>query len=172
MRVKLLFFTAICVLGIGCGGGGGGDSFVGAARVSVSSSPSRIDTGDRTLVKVEISEIHENGISLKIRFPTGLTYVSDTSFLTVGSTRFDVGPTVNRGDGTNIYLVYYFDSDTFGDGKRGTFVLELEGRSEVLEGMIEVDPDVDDLTIDNADEFDIDSPEFRSESDTSIEVLD
>ena len=173
MRVKLLFFTIICAFGVSCGGGGGGGGgFVGAARVNVNASPNRIDTGDRTQVRVEISEVHENGISLKIRFPAGLTYVSDTSFLEVGRDDLDVGPTINRGADNFIYLVYYFSGDLFEDDRRGTFTLQLVGVSEVMDGEIEVDPDVDDPTIPNDREFDIDNPEFRAESDTSIEVLE
>ncbi|MEZ4754763.1 MAG: hypothetical protein R3A13_10730 [Bdellovibrionota bacterium] len=144
MRLKILFFCMFCLLGLtsyglGCGGGGGGGGFVGAAVVNVSNSPRSIDTGDRTQVKTTISEVHDNGISLKFRYPTGLTYVSDSSFLIVGSSRIDVGPTINQGDGTHIYLVYYFDADTFRSGRAGTLTFELEARSEVSDGRVEVD---------------------------------
>ena len=171
MRLKILALGIFCVLGLSCGGGGGGGGFIGAAIVSLSTSPNSIDTGDRSQVKTEISEVHENGIILKFRYPTGLTYVSDSSFLVVGSTRIDVGPSVNRGDGTHIYLVYFFDADIFRSGRAGTFTFELEARSEVTDGSVEVDPDVDDPEINNDNEFDLDNPEFRSESDSFIEVL-
>ncbi|MCB0318232.1 MAG: hypothetical protein KDD56_05705 [Bdellovibrionales bacterium] len=171
-RLRFLALGLCCIFSLSCGGGGGGNGFIGAAIVNLDASPHTVDTGDRTQISTDISEVHENGIIVKFRYPVGLTYVSDSSFLEVGSTRIDVGPSVNRGDGTYIYLVFFFDADIFRSQRQGRLTFELEARSEVLDGRVEVDPDVDDPNIDNDEEFDIDSPEFRAESDAFIEVLD
>jgi hypothetical protein len=64
----LTLFCTLLPLGIvGCGGDSDDEDsdFVGAARVSVQNAPSRIDTGDRTRVRVNISAVNENGIALK-----------------------------------------------------------------------------------------------------------
>jgi hypothetical protein len=47
----------------------------------------------------------------------------------------------------------------------------LEGRDSVERGSIDVDADVDDPAEDNAIEFDLENPEFISESSASIEVI-
>lgn len=57
------------------------------------------------------------------------------------------------------------------NGEPGTLIIQLEGRKAVLDGEIEVDPDVDDPDEDNQVEFDITNPEFVSEGSASIEVI-
>lgn len=156
----------------GGGGGGGGDDFIGAAEVSLEVSPHRIDTGDRTELKIEISRIHQNGIALKIRFPKGLDYVPSSSFLNVGEDDEDVSPTVNQEKESEIYLVYYISKDQLGKNETGTLFLELEGTDSVDDGTIEVDPDVDDPAIDNAVEFNISEPQFGAEQEASIQVVE
>lgn len=163
----------------GGGGGGGGDPFYGAANVNVRTTPSRIDSGDRTQVSMELSEVHENGIAVKIRFPAALRYVPASSFLNVGSKEIDVTPTVIQTDQSEdvTYVVFYLTQSQFkrssGEyrGESGTLLIQLEGRREVIEGEVEVDPDVDDPAEDNAVEFDINSPEFAAEGSARIEVI-
>lgn len=157
----------------GCGGGGGGgDSFIGAAEVRVTVSPNKIDTGDRSQVRVTIREVHENGIALKVRYPVGLEYVRDSAILQVGSSKIDSGPLNNVAPGDEVYLVFYFSPDLFKKSNEGELYFELEATSEVVDGQIEVDADVDDPDVDNDDEFDATLPEFLSESSASIAVVD
>jgi hypothetical protein len=165
--------------GCGGGGGGGGESFFGAANVSVRATPSRIDSGDRTQVTMELSDVHENGIGVKIRFPAGLRYVQASSFLMVDEKEIDVSPTVNQTIETEelTYLVFYLSQAQFRrssreyNGEPGTLIIQLEGRKAVSDGEIEVDPDVDDPDEDNQVEFDINNPEFVPEGSASIEVV-
>jgi hypothetical protein len=175
--VSVLTFT---LAGCGGGGGGGGEGdFVGAARVSISSSPRQIDSGDRTLVSVRLSDVHENGIAVKIRYPSGLRYVPSSSFLLIGERELDVSPTVNATDDKEdlTYLVFYLSQSQFRrssqryNGEQGVLTVQLEGRDTVAEGEIEVDPDVDDPAEDNANEFDLTSPEFVSEASSTITVI-
>jgi hypothetical protein len=167
---------------IGCGGGGGGGGggeFVGAANVSVRCTPNKIDSGDRTQVKIELSNVHENGIAVKIRYPSGLKYVPSSSFLMINERELDVSPTVNAtSDKEDLtYLVFYLSQSQFRrsnqeySGESGTLLVQLEGRDTVVDGEIEVDPDVDDPAEDNSVEFDITSPEFISEASASISVI-
>ena len=161
------------LLGCGSGGGGGGnDEFVGAAQVRVQASPAQIDTGDRTEVQITISNLHKNGIALKIRLPKGLEYVTSSSFIEVNNSDTDVSPVVNQTKGSDIYLVYYISPDQISEKEDGTLFFELEGRDSVEDGLIEIDPDVDDPTVENTTEFNIDEPEFGAEDAASIQVTD
>lgn len=171
---KIVAVAALAALVSGCGGGGGGggDSFVGAALVSLSISPSEIDAGDRTRVSIEISEVHPDGISLKLKFPDGLRYVLGSSELLVDGDDLDATPTVNAEKEQDAYLVYYFPQERFGENLRGELTLELEGVNSVNDGEIEVDADVDDPAISNAIEFDIENPEFQAEDLAQIRVRD
>ncbi len=178
-----LAITALAAGILGCGGGGGGsgsgDSFFGAANVDVRVSPSKIDSGDRTQVQIELSDVHENGIAVKIRFPSGLRYVPGSSFLMIDSREIDVDPTVVITDPSEdlSYIVTYLTQNQFRrsnqeyNGESGTLLLQLEGRKSVIDGEVEVDPDVDDPAEDNSLEFDISNPEFVAESSASIEVI-
>lgn len=185
MNVRVVRLSVIAVASLatwGCGGGGGSgdsDSFFGAANVEVRTSPSRIDSGDRTQVRIELSDVHENGIAVKIRFPSGLRYVPGSSFLMVESKEIDVDPTIiQSAEAEDLsYVVTYLSQNQFRranqeyNGESGTLLLQLEGRKAVVNGEVEVDPDVDDPSEDNSVEFDISNPEFVAESSASIEVI-
>jgi hypothetical protein len=178
---SLVAFSLVAAVGCGGGGGGGGgaDEFVGAARVSVRCSPKNIDSGDRTQVSITLSQVHENGIAVKVRFPVGLKYVPSSSFLKVGERELDASPAVNATSETEEmnYVVFYLTQGQFSRttqeyaGEAGTLLIQLEGRKTVTDGEIEVDPDVDDPAEDNSTEFDITSPEFISEASASISVV-
>lgn len=156
----------------GCGGGGGGgdDTFIGAALVAVTSAPSEIDAGDRTQVTVDISQVHPDGIALKLRFPDGLRYVLDSSTLIINENKVDASPTVNLSKDGFVYLVYYFSKARFGEKAEGQLQIELEGVTGVSDGEIEVDADVDDPLIPNSSEFSIDNPEFQTQDAAQIKV--
>ena len=176
---SLIAFSLVAAIGCGGGGGGGADEFVGAARVSVRCSPQNIDSGDRTQVSITLSQVHENGIAVKVRFPVGLKYVPSSSFLKVGERELDASPAVNATSETEEmnYVVFYLTQGQFSRttqeyaGEAGTLLIQLEGRKTVTDGEIEVDPDVDDAAEDNSTEFDITSPEFISEASASISVV-
>lgn len=182
---QAVFFSLTSFVVIGCGGGGGSSSggaegdFVGAANVSVRTTPAKIDSGDRTLVAIDISDVHESGIAVKIRFPVGLDYVKSSAFLNVGGKKLDISPTINETDQKEdvTYLVFYLSQAQFKrsgqeySGEQGALTLQLEGRDSIKEGQIEVDPDVDDPAEDNNMEFKLDNPEFVAEDTAAIEVV-
>ena len=146
-----------------CGGGGGGDSdYVGGAEVSISAQPATLDPGDWIQVSVRISKVHKNGIALKIRFPEALKYSDSTSVLTVNNNEFKLTPTVNASDGRYTYLVYFLSQDYFGQEgtDTGDLVFELKALESYDDGEIGVDVDVDDPTISNDSEFNVNDPEF------------
>ena len=170
----LLFLVSLLMLA-GCGGGGGdGSDFIGAAQARIEVNPQTIDTGDHIRVTVRISSVHQDGIALKIRFPSGLAYVPSTAFLTVDQHEIDESPEVDVTSETDSksYLVFYFTQAIFGEGETGELEIELEGVSEIADGRVEVDADVDDPLISNDTEFDIEAPEFLAEDEAKIEVRD
>jgi hypothetical protein len=177
----LAIVSSLTALLAGCGGGGGGSDssdFVGAAEVSMQATPTKIDSGDRTLVTTEVSNVIESGIALKFRFPDSLRYVPESAFLYVNKKEIDLTPTVNQvsTEERARYVVFYIKQNLFAkpgrkyEGEGGTIKLQLEGVKALEEGKIEVDADVDDPAEDNATEFKIDSPEFVAEDDSNIAV--
>ena len=169
--ISMFVVLSIGASGCGMGGGGGGGEFVGAAVVSVTTSPSRIDVGGRTRTTSDISEVHENGIALKFRFPKGLSFVRDSAMLEVDGQEYGVDPDFAESSGAFKYVVFFLSNDSFGRHGYGRVSFELRGEDTVENGYIEVDADVDDPLIDNASEFSVDDPEFSAESDAYIEVV-
>ncbi len=184
MRASLLtkvLMTSLAALSVvGCGGGGGDDSsgFSGAANVSMSVNPSELDSGDRALVRVALSEVHENGIILKFRYPQGLVYVPNSGAVIIEQDETPIKPrfnVVNR-DEESVYLVFFLPQKLFQrpgtaySGDSGTVEVQLVGKAAVPEGIIEVDADVDDPGIADTLEFKVSKPEFLAEDQHSITV--
>ncbi len=169
--LRSLFIFGIATLSLGCGGGGGGGGTNEdlAATVSLTVSPGSIDTGDRTTVEVFIDDLNEDGAAIKIRFPTGLTYIVGTSELEVAGDALDVAPTNNVSGDSNNFLVYYFRKSTFGDDN-GILRFKLTGVAKVADGKIEVDADLDDPNISNQTEFSVSTPNFDAQSSDGITV--
>ena len=172
-----VFFSAILIvsacLASSCGGGGGGDGeYVGAARASLELQPSRIDPGDRTQVRIQIWDVHHNGILLKVRFPDALQYVANSSEMRINAVERRLQPGVVQSDGRDNFVVFFLEQDDFGlDGRdKGTLILELEAVENLEGGEVEVDPDVNDPDIPDSAEFDINNPEFQAESSDDITV--
>lgn len=168
-------FGALATLLAGCGGGGGGgggDDFIGAAQVFIEAQPTRIDPGNRTRVLVRISELHESGVLLKVRFPEGLEYAKGSSFLETKENKFDVDPIFNgKAEDGFMYLVYSFTRSSIPNGREGTLRIQLTGLKEVKDGKIGVDADVDDPSIPNASEFKVNTPDYNPEDEVDIDVV-
>lgn len=153
-----------------CGGGGGGGLSGGpSADVNIDADPNHIDSGDRTTVYLEIANIREESIAIKIRYPVGLTYVAGSAYYIIDGDEFTTNPTNNDSDTTHEYLVFYLSQDGFPSGK-GTLVITLEGTADVPDDVIEVDIDLDDPDEGNGTEFDVTDPQFDAQDDDSIRV--
>jgi len=184
MRASLLtaiFLGCITIPSLtGCGGGGGDDSsdFSGAANVSLSLTPSNLDSGDRTLVRVEVSDVHASGIALKFRYPKGLAYVPKSGVIIVEEKQTTITPRVNAvtADEGSVYLVFYLSQKMFRrkgqiySGEPGTVELQLVGKSAISDGLVEVDADVNDPSVADTEEFNITKPEFLAEDQQGITV--
>ena len=166
----------------GCGGGGGSDdssTFSGAATVSLDLTPSTIDSGDETLIKTWVGDVHQNGIALKFKFPSGLSYVFESATLTVGEKEVDIKPRNNvvTADERSTFLVFYLsqrlfrqDSEEY-NGEPGLVQLRLVGKSLVNDGLVQVDADVDDPNVADTIEFNVSKPEFVAADQQSITVV-
>ena len=168
-----VFLCAMSLVNCGTGGGGGGgdSTFVGAAETQLEVSPSEIDTGDRTQVTVEISNVHENGIVLKIRYPKGLSYVPGSAFLEIDEDDIDIGPQKNVTKDNDTYLVFFLNAGQFGTEGQGNVVFQLTGNSTITDGLVEVDADVNDPLVKDDAEFTVSQPEFGAEGSTEISVI-
>ena len=172
---KFLILLALVLLAsqlCSCGGGGGGDSFVGAAKVSLSVDPNKIDTADQSEVRMMLSHVHPEGILLKLKFPVGLEYVRDSAILKVDGSEDPISPSVNKKKDNDRYLVFFLSQDQFGQDAEGEVRLQLTAVDPVAAGMVEVDPDVNDPRVRDSKEFDIDAPEFVAEDAEDIQVVD
>lgn len=184
MRSSLLTTVLLASLATsslcGCGGGGGDDSsgFSGAANVSMSVNPSNLDSGDRALVRVDVSDVHINGIALKFRYPAGLVYVPNSAFVIVDEKKTAIKPRVNAvtSDDESVYLVFYMPQKLFRrqgqeySGESALVELQLVGKLATSDGLVEVDADVDDPGVADSLEFNISKPEFLAEDQQSISV--
>lgn len=175
MRVK---FRAFLILGVtllatGCGGGGGGggNSFVGAAEVTIQASPQTIDTGDRALVTANVSDVHKSGILLKFHFPSSLRYVPNSAELVVAGSESELAPGFNVSIDNETYLVFFLGDRDFPSARSGVFRFEVQAVTKLANGEIEVDADVDDPEIANAEEFNPEAPEFEAQDAARIEVI-
>lgn len=164
---KIISVIFASILFAACGGGGGGDSFVGAGNIQLRIGPDKIDTGDRTLVELKFDNTHPDGVTIKVRYPDGLQYVADTSFLTIDGKDIDIGPDFELEgdvDGTT-FLIFIINDDDLKDN-RGEITFELQGISATDEdSVIEVDIDVLNPF------FSADSAEFDAEDEKDITVL-
>lgn len=182
LSAALLAGVAVAIPLTGCGGGGGGSdssTFSGAATVSLDLTPSTIDSGDETLVKAWVGDVHQSGIALKFRFPSGLRYVPESATLTVGEKEVDIKPRNNvlTTDEKSTYLVFFISQRLFRqpsqeyNGEPGLVQLRLVGKSLVNEGLVEVDADVNNPDVPDPVEFNVSKPEFTAVDQRTITVI-
>jgi len=161
--------TGVLLTGCGGGGGGGGSEFVGAASVSLAVTPTEVDTGDNTRMQIRLSDVHKDGVALKVRFPSGLSYVPDSAFLFVDESKKNLSPTNNVKIDDHVYLVFYITQNTVGKDKQGTITIEIKAK-EQGNGSVEVDPDVDDPLISNDVEFNTKDPQFDPDDSVDVKI--
>ena len=90
--------------------------------------------------------------------------------MNVGEESVDVTPAVIARKDSNRYLVFYISPEDLDEDGEGELKLELVGIGTEPEGMIELDPDVDDPQIPNSVEFSVDNPGFTAEAAADIVV--
>ena len=168
------FITIILTISLifSCGDENDGDSFVGAADVSLSAEPSRIDTGDRTQITSRISNLHPDGIILIINYPEELLFVSSSAMIQLDDEEpDDISPLFNQTGDNGNFLVFFIEPDDLDDSSSADITFELEGIDDLEDGTIGVDADVNDILIDNLLEFDIENPEFLAEREVNVSIF-
>lgn len=166
-------FSAIAISTIlllaSCGGGGGGGGS-GPANVNLNVDPSKIDAGDNMTVTIDISDVADNGIVLKIRTPVGLDYVTDSGYLTVEDVPLNLDPAFYKTDTKFNYLVYFVDRNLFGDGNSGQFIVTYQGTAAVASGTVDVDTDEINPSLTESQQFKVSDPKFSAEDSQKIVV--
>lgn len=173
LAVVLGLLVITCI--IGCGSGSGGDDeedFIGAAIISIRTSPTEVDTGDRTESTIDISEVDTNGIFLKVRFPEALAYVLNSAKIKVDNVETPFPPSISTTIENENYLVFMMARSDIGDDNEATLTLQLEGVEAIEDALIEIDADIDDPLVDNSVEFDPDNPEFGAEDGADVTVIE
>ncbi len=171
-----LFLVAGSLMGSSCfDGSSSGPTVQPPAEARIRTSPEQIDTGDRTEVEVELFDFVEDEIAIKIKYPLGLVYVSETAFLVLDGELVDIGPDEEESDSTDTYLVFYFSTDDLVDAdgnalSRMELIFELEGNEDVSDGTIEVDIDLDNPDVSNSSEFAVATPKFDAQDSNFIQV--
>lgn len=167
--MKTILLWCLVPLALGCGGGGGGDSFVGAGNITVKVSPNEVDTGDRTLVTLSFNELHPDGVAIKLRYPSGLNYIPDTSFWKIDGEELDASPfvEVDANIAQSLYLVYFLDRGILGEKNEGSLTFELRAVDQTNESS-EIEVDVDVLEEDPT--FSADTAEFSAEDTAPLRV--
>lgn len=176
-----LFILSLSVLvlsscvGGGGGGGGGGDSLE-PAEVIIDASPVKIDSGDRMRVTLDLYNIDEKGVLLKVRYPIQLDYIEGSSYLRVLGEKVEINPAVNITTGNSgeefTYLVYDLPKTAFGEQNDATLGFILEGTSATTDGVIAVDPDFNDPSLTIDEKFSGTAPQFDPVQSFGIEVRD
>lgn len=151
-----------------CGGGGGGSS--GQAVVNVSAEPSKLDAGDITTVSIEVYDVQDGGVVLKIRTPVGLDYVNDSGFLAVDGVSLNLDPDFYKTDDTYNYLVYFLGRNLFGEDNFGLLTVNYQGTGAVAAGTIDVDADANDPSVPDSSEFSADAPNFSAQDSQKVVV--
>ena len=173
MRIQgaVCLLIAVCSCGIGPSNDDEGDSSEGdPAQISLTVSPTIIDSGDRMDVYVTVSDLTQDDIAVKVRFPKQLSYVYDSSSLTINETIYDASPLSDDTDSTYRYLVYYFNREDFEPQGEGVLYFSLDGESDVASGTIGIDSDFDDSQVDDRYEFDVANPQFDAQAEIQIRV--
>jgi hypothetical protein len=174
-RIYLLLSLSIAsIITIGCGDGGDDPFFSGVAEVDVSVTPRVIDVGETTYVEVEVDNLdvgRHPSFFLKVRYPSGLSYVPVSASILVNGESLPVEPDRVFLLGSDEYAVFFLSAVQFDFEDDFMVLLKLRGNASVRNGKVEVDPDVDDRSIPNEEEFDEANPEFNGEEGASIEVI-
>jgi hypothetical protein len=166
-----LFLLTLCITASSCGSSDDGDDFVGAAEISIRVSPSDFDTGDRTEVRINISNASDTGIAVKVFYSNLLEYVPASAYLNADGIKNNITPLYNESDGNEgTYLVFFIAIADLDNSDAGEITFQLSALDLIEKSEIQVDADIDDPLIANNIEFDPLDPKFASETSASISV--
>ena len=166
----------LCFALTSCGGGGGGGDQITppplvGAHVEIALSNDTIGVGDRFRTTVTLSDVDDNGVIVKIRFPSALFYIIDSSVLTADGESMAIEPFVGpRTTSSETVMAYYFPRSAFGGSTEGELVFNFRGGSVLESGKIEVDEDIHNPDKTLPQQFSIRNPLFSAEDSKDITV--
>jgi hypothetical protein len=164
-----LAFTA-CGVGGGGGGGGGSDS-TNPGEVVLEVEKTYMDSGDLTNVRVEVYDINQNGVILKLRYPKVLRYVKDSAVFYKGESKERlVVPNTEAKDENDRYLVFFFSRRSANGDSYISVDFKLKALDSDLEAFVEVDLDNNDPTILDRNEFEISTPRFSAQQRWEVDI--
>ncbi len=175
MQHFLASLTVLLILFIsGCGGGGGGTSG-NPGNVQIEVSPSRIDTGDRMLIRVHINSLgfFENEfVVVKVRCPSGLGYVQDSTIVKTNNASENFSSqwsSLERNVDESVYVVTTLTEGNLNGATSLQVSFYMEGEFAVSSGACAADIDHS-----NPDDprFDVSDPRFSSLSQMDVRVIE
>jgi len=138
--------------------------------VDVSVEPSHIDSGDRTTVRINFGNLQDPAVAIKVRFPEQLSYVDRSGYFVIGGEVFRDVPDDGGTASPYSFVVFYFRTAELSLDPTGELVFELEGFSDIRDGKVGVDIDIDNPDISNLEEFSISDPRFDALAEDDIQV--
>ncbi len=187
LLLKLFAFCSICILtACGSSGGGGNDPFY-PGGVAIEVNPGSIDTGERAVVTGQLVDPNPEGVILKFRLPTSVSYVDRSSTLVVDgvSRRRDPDKKGTSSADSKYYLIFILDqadleSENYAEVKffvRGDTATEISSSSSSsssagasTDARIEIDADIKDPGLDDDEQFSLTTPKFTAEDGASLKI--
>lgn len=161
-----ILLVALCTA---CGGGGG-DGTIEPAQVKIKVTPDVIDSGERTRVRLELYSFSDSKVIVKVRYPSGLNFVTDSAAYLVDNQDVEIEPDVEAEGDSQDYLVFFVNTDELNNPDKLELLFQLRGVEDVTPSQIEVDIDLDDEDITNSEEFSVETPQFDVQESAYIQV--
>lgn len=155
--------AAIASCGVGGGGGGGGGTANYAGSLSLSVERDRIDSGDKTRVRIEINDLNLDGAILKFHYPNSLRYVGNSAVLfPEKEEQSEISPYDEVSIDGERYLVFFLYPSSALNDAYISLEFDLKATKSDSEAYVEVDLDNNDLNILDSLEFKASSPRFSA----------
>lgn len=172
---RLASFALICsfvvCLACGGGGGGGGGGTNNPGEVVLTVERGHIDSGDIANVRVEVFDINEAGVVLKLKFTKALKYIKGSAYFYKGEDKQrEVTPNFDSSDSNARYLVFFFSRRSAYGRSHISLDLNLKAVSGDPDGYVEVDLDNNDPTVPDLNEFSTKNPGFTAQERSAVEI--
>jgi hypothetical protein len=116
---------------------------------------------------VQIDDARE-GFLLKLRYPSGMSFVDNSAKLTVHRNVIRMLPLTEISLDESSYLTFHIQTEFLGDRSHAMFELVLLGDYAVHNGQVGVDAD----RVDEEYSFDAGAPRFTARDAAYVEVVD
>lgn len=157
--------------GIGGGGGGGGSDTNDPGEIALTLDRSHIDSGDIARVRVDVFDINENGVVLKLKFTKALSFMRGSAFFYKDEDKERaVTPNFDTSDADSRYLVFIFSRRSAYGKSHISLDLDLKAIAGDPEGYIEVDLDNNDPIVPDSQEFSASNPRFSAQERSGMRI--